>query len=239
MDIYGRRVSATGVPIGGDFRISGPGATADERAPAVAWNEIDNRYLVVWADRDNSSTAAPTSTGDGWPPTAPAGRDFRISGDGAASDEGTPAVAWNATANEFLVVWWRDSGDQRALATTSTGGGCGAGGLAIGTEFRISGDGATSDEYAPAVAWNGAGNRYLVVWNDNRDLYTRGVDVYGRLVKRDGTAVGTDFRVSSLAATQDDESPAVVSNQARNQYLVVWHDQRDSVADVFGRRLSG
>ena len=33
------------------------------------------------------------------------GGDFRISGPNATSNDADPAVAWNQTANQYLVVW--------------------------------------------------------------------------------------------------------------------------------------
>jgi hypothetical protein len=111
-DIYGRRVGANGKPIGDDFRISGLKATADERRPAVAWNQTSQQYLVVWEDGRNE-TARGVDIYGRYMETAgkPAGRDFRISGPSAVSEEIAPAVAWNEADNEFLVVWedWRNS----------------------------------------------------------------------------------------------------------------------------------
>ncbi|MCU0294262.1 MAG: hypothetical protein MUF10_20135, partial [Thermoanaerobaculaceae bacterium] len=96
-DIYGRRVGANGKPIGDDFRISGLKATADERRPAVAWNETARGVDIYGRYMETAGK--------------PAGRDFRICGPSAVSEEIAPAVAWNAADNEFLVVWedWRNS----------------------------------------------------------------------------------------------------------------------------------
>jgi hypothetical protein len=55
-DIYGQRVSAAGARIGPDFQVSGPGAIADEKDPALAWDDTANRYFVVYEDERNAST---------------------------------------------------------------------------------------------------------------------------------------------------------------------------------------
>jgi len=53
-DIYGRRIAGEGSRIGGDFRISGPGATDSEYSPAVTWN--GSSHLVVWQDARDATT---------------------------------------------------------------------------------------------------------------------------------------------------------------------------------------
>jgi hypothetical protein len=49
-DIYARKVGDNGTPVGGDFRMSGPKALMNEYDPAVAWNAVNNQFLVVWTD---------------------------------------------------------------------------------------------------------------------------------------------------------------------------------------------
>jgi hypothetical protein len=111
-DIYGRRVSAAGSPVGGDFRVSGRNATARDFLAAVTWNGTANEYLVVWGDYRNESTRWSDIYGRRVSAAgSPVGSDFRISGRNATSWESGPAVAWNQAANEYLVVW----GDGRNI----------------------------------------------------------------------------------------------------------------------------
>ena len=43
-------MSSGGALAAGDFRISDSGATLDKEAPALAWNDDADRYLVAWGD---------------------------------------------------------------------------------------------------------------------------------------------------------------------------------------------
>jgi len=239
-DIYGRRVSADGRPIGGDRRISGLKATADDYKPAVAWNAVDNEYLVIWGDGRNEATRGWDVYGrrvgtDG----KPVGGDRRISGKNATENDHTPAVAWNAAADDYLAVWQ----DQRNWATGGWdvyGRRVGADGKPIGRDRRISGSKATVGEQDPAVAWNATADEYLVVWEDRRNEVTRGRDVYGRRVSADGKPVGGDRRISGKGATTDDDNPAVAWNAAANDYLVVWQDARNAATrkwDIYARAV--
>ena len=298
-DIYGRRVGADGVPVGGDFRISGPDATAEDWYPAVAWNQTANEYLVVWEDVRNDSTRGHDIYGrrvggDG----ARIGADLRISGPKATANEYYPAVAWNQALPTSTWSSGRTTATTRPAATTSTGGGWEPMGHAVGGDFRISGPQATAEEWEPAVAWNQTANEYLVVWEDGRNDLTGGSDIYGRRVVATGSRLGGDFRISGandaswrreaggglerdrqrvpgrLAGlaqrvderrdiygrrvgdggagvggdfrisgpnTTNDYNPAVAWNQAANEYLVVWQDERNlatRAADVYGRRVT-
>jgi len=239
-DIYGRRVSATGAVAGMDFPISSPGATAEW--PAAAWNGTANQYLVVWQDDRDEATHVGDIYGRRLSATgAVVGADFPISSP-AAGGKVLPAVAWNGTANQYLVVW-QDERDETTRGSDIYGRRVSAQGAVVGPERRISGPAAKGNDWWPAVAWNGAANQYLVVWGDERDS-SRGFDVRGRLVSADGTAVRADFRISGRAATASDESPVVVWNETANEYLVVWMDGRDDAhradrgCDIYGRRVS-
>lgn len=235
-DVVGRRVGADGGPVGGIFRIGGNYAVY----PAVAWNATANEYLVVWQDWRDPGTRGEWDIfgrrvgADG----RPLGRGFRISGRHATGAEYAPAVAWNAAANQYLVVWR----DQRNLATVGSeifGRRVGADGKTDGSDFRISGRHAKGT-FQASVAAHGTADEYLVVWDDGRAGATRFGDIYGRRIGSDGRPNGGDFRISDYRATGGKESPAVAWSEATGRYLVVWADGRDRDArgiDIRGRRV--
>lgn len=244
-EIYGRLVGANGTPIGtADFAISGPGATADEYAPAVAWGATTRQYLVVWSDyRDYYGGRKSDVYGRRVAAAGTVvGADFRISGAGATDNDYAPAVAWSAAMNQFLVLWedWRrlpgrgiEIYGQRVKAN----------GALTGGEKRISGTNATADDQAPAVAWSAGSGQYLVVWQDWRNYGTRFADIYARKVGDNGTPVGGDFRMSGPKALMNEYDPAVAWNATLNQHLVVWTDARSystgRLLDIFGRLVAG
>lgn len=104
-----------------DFRLSdmGPDGNPNFRAsfPAVAYNSVNNEYLVVWEGDDNTAPLADEeneifgqriNAASG----AEIGGDIRLSEVGLAGnanyDTATPAVAYNSAQNEYLVVWYGD-----------------------------------------------------------------------------------------------------------------------------------
>jgi hypothetical protein len=238
-DIYAQRVAADGKLMGFNRRISGAAGTGYDEAPAVAWNQATNQYLVVWQDARNfaargSDIYAQRVAADG----KLVGFNRRISGRAATDSEVRPEVVWNRTANQYFVVWqdWR-TGDSDIYGQR-----VGAGGGLVGFNRRISGAATTSDNYRPTLAWNETANQYLVVWSDFRNSGTRGADIYGQRVDPDGALVGFNFRISGAAATDDDYEPAVAWNRTADQYLVVWTDERSYPtrnADIYGQRVTG
>ena len=274
-EIFGQRVdAATGAEIGADFRLSdmGPdgGVGYGAQEPAVAYSVTEGQYLVVWAGDDNTASLVNgeyeifgqrvnAATG------VEIGSDFRLGDmgpDGNANyDAYAPAVVYNSTNNEYLVVWRGDDDTgalvdeefeiygQRLNAAT---------GAELTADLRLSDIGpdgnANYDGWEPAVAYNSTENEYLVVWrgDDNTGaLVDEEFEIYGqRLNAASGVPLGAnDFRLSDVGpdgnADYDALEPAVAYNSVNNQYLVVWRGDDNTVPlvndeyEIFGQRLNG
>ena len=222
-DIYGQRLSRNGTLLGGNFAIS---TAADAQLnPAVAWNAQTNGYLVVWEDyRSGDDIYGQQLNGSG----TLLGGNFAISP--AANSQGNPAVAWNATADEYLVVWDETRSGSNVDIYGQRVGESGAllsGNFAIGMAVDIQG--------YPAVVWNATANEYLALWHDFRD---RSWDLYGQRIGGSGSLLGGNFAVTT--ATDFQQLPAATWNAATNEYLVVWQDDRSgSSLDIYGQRVEG
>ncbi len=256
-----------------DFRISdmGPDGHTSYHGydPAVAFNSIDNEYLVVWLGDDDTGAVINNeyeiygqridgSTG------AEIGSDFRISDMGLDGDEDydafDPAVAYNSKNNEYLVVWSGDDGtgsledDEYEIYGQRINGSTGA---EIGNDFRISDMGPdgnnTFDAYEPSIAYNSTNNQFLVVWSGD-DYYDFLADlqmeIFGQCISSTGTEVGTnDFRISNSGPDGDHNygayDPAIAYNSTNNECLVVWHGTDDAGStvlfeyEIFGQRING
>ncbi len=241
-----------------DFRLSDMGQdnTYDAAGPAVAYNSADNEYLVVWYGDDDVAGLADgeyevygqrvdAATG------AELGPDLRLSDMGPdgdpAYDARSPAVAYNSTENEYLVVWCGDDNtgalvdEEWEIYGQRVEGNTGA---EIGPDLRLSNmgfDGSPNyDALGPAVAYNSNENEYLVVWyaDDNTPpLVTQELEIYGQRVDgASGAEVGADdFRLSDMGPdgnpNYDAFLPVAAYNSAQNEYLVVWYGD-DSTAPL-------
>jgi hypothetical protein len=187
--------------------------------PAVAYSSTSNEFLVVWATQPsggNYSILAQrvSNTGEklgGY--TIAQGHDSVNNYD--------PDVAYNPSRNEYLVVWTSQSPSQSGLNRDIFGQRL--------TNDLVPLDGlleieyTSLDEYAPAVAAIQTSapesGRYLValerLWPDSGDH-----DVYGKIVKGDGTLVS----IAAISASSlDERAPAVTGNMNNNMFLVSWN----------------
>lgn len=254
------RVSAMGTDGATAFGASSPAA--------VAYNRTNNEYLVVWQGDDNTAPlvdneqeifAQRLNAGTG----AAVGSRIRISTmgpDGNTTHKGiNPSVAWNATDNEYFVVWQGDHNTGGVIAGEDEIWGqriSGATGALTGSMVRISAmepDGnASFDALSPDVVWSAAGNQYLVVWraDDNTaPQIDNEYDIYAQRVTNTGALSGARIQVSSMGTvagntTYTAAAPAVTWNATNNEFMVVWQGDDntaplvDNEIEIFAQRIS-
>jgi hypothetical protein len=214
-------VPADANPLGVPTRIADfPPAYITSEDPAIAAG--DGRLLVVY-ERTRVFDAQVERLGlqgeevvaqlvD--PSGAPIGDPVLVDDDDLGT-QGDPDVAYNATRDEFYVVWKRDDIFNSARAFF--------GELIRGR--RVSGDGQPVGDVVdlggqepedPKVAWSETEDEYLAVWDDDSDD-----EVYGREVDGDGTP--GDAEISLTADGVDDaEDPAVAHDPETGQWLVAY-----------------
>ncbi len=251
-EIYGQLINAaTGAATGpDDFVIAriGPAGQSgtDAIEPAVAWNSTADEFVVTFTgDEDNTDSGVIISDTfeiyaqrvavDG----SLAGSALRVSDMGAVDTSGSydanfSDIAFNSTANEFLVVWQGDDNTAPLVNNeTEVFGqrlGYSAGNLVeVGTnDVRISTvgvDGATTtDGRAPAVAYNANGNQYYVAWEGNYDVLNVGVfDIHGTTVSAAGAvASSTGTVLNTVAASDEEYAVDVAANPTTGEFMAVW-----------------
>jgi hypothetical protein len=250
-------------PLGDDQRLSfmGPNGSTGYLAESadVAYNPTANEWLVVWRGDDNTPPLvndefeifAQRLSGSG----APLGGRIRVSGQGAngdpASDVGSPSVAYNAAANEYLVAWSGEIGTSATFeiwAQRLSAAGAEVG----GSDFQVSdmgpGDSTSYEASSPSVTANPTANEYLVVWwgdDDTAPLVADEFEIFGQRLTAAGAHTGADdFRVSEQGADGNPNStaifPSVAYNAAANEYLVAWTGEigTSETYEVWAQRLS-
>ncbi|HUP32820.1 MAG TPA: hypothetical protein VM184_07285 [Gaiellaceae bacterium] len=248
-EIFAQRLDALGREIGDDdFRISRMGADRDTRfgafVPDVAFNPRRNEYLVVWRGDDGSGSLvdgeweifAQRLSADGSPIAA---NGERISDAGPDGDTrfgaGFPSVAYNATDDEYLVVWAADDtgvdNEFEIFGQRLDGAGREVG----ENDFRVSDVGPAGDPRfgarTPRVAYGSSRNEYLVVWwgDDAADGLVEGeFEVFGQRLSAGGRKVGTEgFRISRMGAEGEPGFAALVPSLAYGlagrEFVVAWY----------------
>ncbi len=224
-DIYARRVSSQGQLLNSFTVATGSNSRMQ---PSVAYDPVNNRYLVAWIYDVNGvgSNWGVYGRFIPWNGSSDTLTEFAIyTGN---SSQRHPQVAYARTQKEFLVIWVND------LAPTSIGG------------HRIPADGSTPPDNGfiissgpddrPALAYNLARNEYLVTWEVNKA--DTGFDIYAVRLRGDGVPTGGgEFAIATYP--EDDQLPAVAAGHTADQYLVAWQRQVSGDDDVYGSPVSG
>lgn len=268
-EAWGQLVNASGVEVGLDFRISdmGPDGTnlyvVDN--PTVAYNDTDNQYMVVWSGDDDTPPLVDNAyeifgqllnanaTEDGG--------DLRLSNVGpdvgfdvTAYSAIAPQIAYNSTENQYLVVWYGDNNSGALLDDEYEVWGqlVDADGVEDGSDFRVSNMGDDGDVNANAgntsVSYSSSSNLYLVAWRGDdgaAPLIDNEIEIWGQLINADGSAEGTDERISDAGPDGSTAymalAPAIAYNSTNNGFLVVWHGDDnfgslvDNELEIFGQ----
>ena len=254
-EVFGRRVSATGQLLASQVQLSTMGQPGDTAygvpwwvGPDIAYNVTDNVYIVAWCG-DTDAAPYVNDEYEIWGRrffanlTPVDGSQYSISAMGPSSNPNyyasQPAVAWDSTHNNFLVVWEGDhNGSGLADDEVEIFGQFIPADPAIlffvVNNFQISLMGGVNgdpnyDAFNPDVAYNAAFDNYLVTWigDDNQwATVDEEFDVRGRLMAWDGTPLATQYRLSAMGQFDGDpaysaHSPAVISSG--DSYHVVWH----------------
>lgn len=235
-DLYGQLVDSNGQ------LLDNPDTPEDETDPAVYFavceDDGDQRYpdieydgtnfLVAWQDGRSGAEGI-------------YGRFFRAEGtalsqthpivSGGSQLRLHPALAYNAIAGEYLVVYEYGESTQadiygRRMAPDGT---------MPGEEYAIASQ--INFQYSPdlaAAAWGA----YVVVWEDARNGGEP--DIYGRVVLAgaDSSFDGESFPLCMAAG--DQFYPAIARSPSTGQFLVAWEDERadlSSGSDIYAQRL--
>ena len=235
-EVYSRIVTGNEVPTTSENALVG--YSEDQRHPAIAYLPTGNGYLVAWEDDWLEATSGKNISckrldKDGKPLTTYS--TWVVS---ASESQLNPEVAANTTDNNFLVVWqdyrstshWDIYGQRMSSANTPA---------KVGSEIVMCTD--TADQYDPTVCYSPTYNRYLVAWEDFRPSVTA-ADIYGQLVKNDGTVEGLNngFRLSSQSGINE-VYPHLAWNSSHFNFFLVQEDDRyygTSSYDIFGRKVT-
>lgn len=199
-DIQAQRIDKNGQLLGGNYYIAaGPGH--DRRYPDVAYDPINDQYLVVWQNYDNASMVpgygihAKLVPGSGGVADPSSATDIIIQSKGGnLYTPGKPAVAYGSTDKKFLVVWsetWHPSPLQKDILGQMIA----ANGSLHGAQITISNDPGTGDyREAPDVAYNRFINRFLVVFEQRYSNYPVW-GISGQQVSGPGVLHGSNFQI--------------------------------------------
>lgn len=220
--IYGQRLTIRGEKIG-SVPISIAEGPKERSHPAVDYDPVEDRYLVVW-EHDHDGTSLEWDISGRfipWQGSDPSLAEFKIND--SPGMQISPKVAYNANKKEFLVTW-----QYITLAKDEI---IGARLFANGTGFAdpsINFTGAiTNLQFKYTLVYNLSQNEYLLVWS--KLSTTTSYDVYMTRSKYDGGLLSA--KETPLATSKElEQEPAAamwLDKNGYNGYFIVWKS-RDS-----------
>jgi hypothetical protein len=231
-DVAGR-LYLDGLPLGGEFPVANLGGVTESGAD-LAHDPVGDRFLVAWTD----DRSAPTSAGEVWARRFdadgnPVGDGVQVTETAGASrpgDQREPAVAYNPSAQHFLVAWADDGGEDFDV----NGRIVGSDGALQGTVFPIASGGGNQE--GVALACGGDPARFLALWQD--DGAGEASDIRGAWLHHQGSPRLVEFAVADDAGTQT--LPRVAAGASG--LLGIWETAPPSGPpdfDVAYRRIAG
>lgn len=195
----------------------------DRKKPAVAYNSQRDEFLVVWHYQDSTGHYwIEGRIAKGWgEPVSVVSKILQASQVGVYQ----PTVAYNATRNQYLVVWMKNTnGDGKTYEIW--GNVFSADLVAQNQAFPIV-SWPNRAFWTPRVAWNSFRDEYMVVWNAFDATTNTPIDV------SEATLLGNgEFWGSIILTTANQPHDAdVVYNPVNDEYLVVWRRQWQNSGD--------
>ncbi|HEX8698502.1 MAG TPA: hypothetical protein VF815_06685, partial [Myxococcaceae bacterium] len=227
MDIVGRRISSTGLPLDTTEVAISAAPSVEERSPAVASNGTD--YLVVWDDIRNSTTVRVYGTRVSNAGVVLDSGGFLLSS--STFDQSSPVVASNGT--DFLVAWMDfrnpSSRDIYGTRVSAHGTALDGSGLALGAHPNHS-------ESTPSI--RASGSDYLVAWME-WDTTNQTRRILGSRIEGSLTSTNPVLDTPSLAFTSSGDNcqnPSVA--RSTSGYFLAWHCTVGSVTELGSAWLS-
>lgn len=203
------------------FQISPDGTlSCGHHAPETAFNSSHNQFLVVWQTSCSSGQQDINAQRVGMDGTL-VDPWFCVYCGSNPRSRSSPAVAYNATNDQYLVVW------RIEIATANEIRGCimSWNTPCSGPELIIASSPTQEDNDLPTVAWNSNRNQYIVVWEHQGAT----ASIHFRILDSEGT-----LGPGGIVADDNDRTPDVAYNHATDEYLVVWSHSNTT---IYGRRI--
>jgi hypothetical protein len=214
--------------LGPELDISGATPATYEEGTAIAHNGSHYEYLVVWFNnRPVTQDIYARRVSDSgqllsW---------FAVS---SASNCTYPAVAYNRTNDQYLVVWSQYSSTDtrweiygRIIDWNAPGS---------RTPFLIASL-ANMDLETPELAWNSYRNEYLVTWQTSLVTTSQLLGIGRRRLSNSGSFLSNADYITGEGTTNQG-SPDISYNLAADGYLVVWVEPGASAINVHAGRLN-
>jgi hypothetical protein len=211
--------------LGSNFKVSDDAGTSYQWDPAIAMDSSGN-FVITWRDERNGIYNFDVYAQRYNSSRTPLGSNFKVNDDAGTTWQWEPAITMHSSGN-FVITWedYRDgSADIYAQRYNSSG-------IPQGSNFKVSDDTETSDQYYPVITIDASG-KFLIAWQDYRN---GNPDIYAQRYNSSGNSDGSNYLVSNCHDTASTAQiyPAIASNTS-NIYFT-WMDDRRGNWDIYAK----
>ena len=210
-DVYARRFSSAGVPLGDDFVVNTDVPNHDYTS-SIAMDDAGN-FVVVWHSEFQDGSGHGVygrlfdASGQG------KGNEFRVNST-TTNHQLFPSVAM-VLDGDFVVAWQSEAQDGSGTGVFAQR--FSAGGAPLGPEFIVN-TFTSGPQEAPSVATDAAGN-FLIAW-ESFGPEPSGLGVRARAFRADGSALGGEFGVNTYLTS--DQAFASVGMNLHGDAVIAW-----------------
>lgn len=209
-DVYAQLFDKSGNKVGPNFRVNDTTSQSQDN-PVIAMDTAGN-FVIAWSDYRNGDKDiyAQRYNASG----SPIGSNFMVNDDGTNVYQDYPAISMDEAGN-FIVTWY----DNRDGTYYIYGQMYDNAGNPSGTNFKISDNTGSQNQYDPSVYTNGS--RFIVAWDDGRDDRS----IYYRVFNTDGTPATADKKVNDISGIRNQDYPSIDVNSS-GYGVITWYDTR-------------
>jgi hypothetical protein len=222
LDIAAQRFDASGVPLGGEIRVTS--TPFPEFGPTVATDDGGN-FVIAWNSLGSGDVHARRYAASG----APLGAEFRVNSFTTGS-QGYPSAAMDADG-DFVIAWEgrsrEDPSDGNIFAQRFN-----ASGTAQGGELVV--NALTTGGQSFATAAMDADGDFVIAWEHGSRVVGENADINARRFDRSGNPQSGDFLVNTETIEQQILPAAAMS--ADGDFVIAWQSKHAGSSDVYAQR---
>jgi len=217
-DIYYQRYDSADTSIGSNYRVNDDAGTAEQWYPDVVMDNSGN-YVITWNDRREGNMDIYFQQYDS--SGAKTCGNFRVNDDAGTASQWTPEIVMDSGGN--FVIAWEDSRSgwpnydiyaQRYYSSCNP----------VGSNFKVSDDPGTAEQWYPAIAMDGSGN-FVITWmdwrNDNQE------DIYAQRYNSTGAHLSSNFKVNDDGIGTESQSYPAIATTVSGKFIIAWIDERN------------
>ena len=209
--------AATGLPIGGDFKVS-TFAPTRITAPDIAMDPKGD-FVISWEGRGQGTSDEDVFARCYNASGVAQGADFLVNSY-TTGEQGGQSVAMDSVG-DFVVTWtdYQNFSDIENVFAQRYA----SGGFPLGNEFLVN-TYTTGTQINPRIGMDAAGD-FAIAWNDVFGNDGEGRGIFARRFDDTGAPLGNDFQVNNDASA-DHNSPAIAMN-ATGEFVIAYADTAD------------